>query len=309
VSAFEHDALIYDGRDEFIEHMLPFVRDGIDRGESVLAVTSVDNAVALQDALGADGGRVEFRDSTPWYASPGKAFKSYADYVAQHRVNGDGRLRVIGEPLWPVGSPEAVAEWAKYESVLNVAFAEAPAWIVCPYDASALPDPIVEHALHTHPALHEHGARVSHGSFVDPDTFWALIDDGTRFDEPPPERRIRVTADLAAVRAHVAAAASAAGLSPERVPQLLVAVHEVAINALTHGGGDATLTTWIDGNDFVCEIADGGRGMADRYVGYTDPAQMQRRGRGFWIARQFSDLVEVRSSTSGTRVRLRLRRA
>lgn len=303
---FEHDALVYGGRDDFLEHMVPFVHAGLDRGEAVLAVTSIENADALRGALGPAAEQVDFRDSTTWYASPGKAFKGYADYVASHA--GDRRLRVIGEPVWPVSSSEGVAEWAKYESALNVAFADAPAWIVCPYDAATLPDTIVEHARHTHPTLHDRGARVAHGEFVEPDAFWARVDESTPFRDPPPQRRVPITADLASLRAHVASAASAANVSPANVPHLVVSVHELAINALTHGGGNATLTTWVDGADFVCEVADDGPGLADRYVGYTTPTGTQTRGRGVWMARQLSDLVEVRTSAEGTRVRVRIRR-
>jgi anti-sigma regulatory factor (Ser/Thr protein kinase) len=306
VSAFEHDALLYDGVDGFVENMLPFVRAGLERGDAILAVTSPRNISALRDALGADAERVDYRDSAPWYASPGKAFRGYADYVG---TQPEGRrLRAIGEPVWPVGRPEAVSEWARYESVLNVAFADAPAWIVCPYDTTALPDEILTHALETHPATHAHGRRVPHDGYVATETFWSSLDERVPFAEPPRTRELRVTSELAALRAAVASEARRAGVAPERLPELMLAVHELAINALTHGGGDAVLRTWAEEHDFVCELADDGPGFDRRYAGYVTPTPDDVRGRGLWLVRQITDLVEMRSGPDGTRIRVRVRR-
>jgi anti-sigma regulatory factor (Ser/Thr protein kinase) len=306
VSAFEHDALLYDGVDGFVEHMLPFVHGGLEREEAVLAVTSPRNISALREALGGDRERVGYHDSAKWYASPGKAFRRYAEYVA---AQPEGRrLRAIGEPVWPIGRPEAVSEWARYESVLNVAFADAPAWIVCPYDSAALPDEILTHALETHPTTHAQGRRVAHAEYVATDTFWSSLDVRHPFAEPPRTRELPVTSELAALRAAVESEARRAGVALERLPELLLAVHELAINALTHGEGEAVVRTWTEEHDFVCELADSGPGLERRYAGYVTPSPVDLHGRGLWLARQITDLVEVRSGPHGTRIRVRVRR-
>ena len=57
----------------------------------------------------------------------------------------------------------------------------------------------------------------------------------------------------------------------------------------------------------VCEISDRGRvadPLADRRLPLADGA----RGRGFWIANNVCDLVQVRSGDDGTVVRLHVRR-
>lgn len=306
MSAFEHDTLLYDGVAGFVENMLPFARGGLECGDAVLAVTSPRNISALREALGADADRVDYRESAPWYASPGRAFRGYADYVA---AQPEGRRsRAIGEPVWPVGRPEAVSEWARYESVLNVAFAEAPAWIVCPYDAAALPDEILTHALETHPATHAHGRRMPHKGYIATETFWSSLDERHPLAEPPRTRELRVTSELAALRTAVESEARRAGVVPARLPELLLAVHELAINALTHGGGDAVLRAWIEEHDFVCELADSGPGLEARYAGYVTPSPDDAGGRGLWLVRQIADLVEVRSGPQGTRIRVRVRR-
>ena len=47
------------------------------------------------------------------------------------------RVRIVGEPVWSTLSAAAVTEWTRYESLLNVELALAPAAILCPYDAAA----------------------------------------------------------------------------------------------------------------------------------------------------------------------------
>lgn len=306
MSALAHDALIYEGEDSFLEHMLPFVHGGLEREDAVLAVTSPQNIAALRGALGPDAQRVDFRDSTAWYCSPGAAFNAYASYVDR----SDRPVRVIGEPVWPAGPVGTeTREWAKYESVLNVAFADAPAWIVCPYDATSLPQEVLDHALHTHPTLHDVGGRVGHDKYVTPDAFWSGLDEDASHAPPVHARSLRVTADLAGLRAAVTVEARQAGVPAERIPDLLFALHELAINALTHGGGDARLACWIEDRHFVCELADEGRGIEDRYPGYRIPAPSDLGGRGIWLVRRLCDYVEIHSTPAGTRVRVRVSRA
>ena len=52
-----------------------------------------------------------------------------------------------------------MAEWKRYESFLNVALADYPVGMVCPYDAIRLSQDIVEDALLTHPAIGHGAAR------------------------------------------------------------------------------------------------------------------------------------------------------
>jgi anti-sigma regulatory factor (Ser/Thr protein kinase) len=306
MSAFEHDALLYEGTGALVEHVLPFLYGGVERGEGVLVVTSRTNVEALREALGDVTTSVDFRDSASWYSSPGAAFRRYADYVGA--LEAKRPVRAIGEPVWPVGWKEGVDEWARYESVLNVAFADAPAWIVCPYDVSALPDPILEHAHHTHPTLYDRGRRTAHAEYEEPGDFWSRLDRAAPFAQAIRARRFPVTPDLAALREQVASEAAAAGVPLARLSGFLAAVHEVAINALTHGGGAAAARTWIAGDTFVCEVADVGPGLAEPYAGYRLPDAHETRGRGLWLARQFCDLVELRSSAEGTAVRVHVRR-
>ena len=53
---------------------------------------------------------------------------------------------MIAEPPGLVGHEARVRDWARHESVMNVAFAEHPVTFVCSYDARKLPPEVVRHA-------------------------------------------------------------------------------------------------------------------------------------------------------------------
>src|SRR5690349_2570692 len=87
------------------------------------------------------------------------------------------------------------------------------------------------------------------------------------FDGTPPgrtpdglEQRFDRT-NLVSLRSAVAAHGSALGLAPHRVDDLVLVAHELASNAVRHGGGGGRLRVWrVDGSVY-CEVADVGGGF------------------------------------------------
>jgi len=67
---------------------------------------------------------------------------------------------------------------------------------------------------------------------------------------------------LYALRAAVAAHASQAGLSPARADDLVIAVHELAANAVRHGAGHGRLRVWKSDHALLCEVSDTGAPQA-----------------------------------------------
>jgi len=111
--------------------------------------------------------------------------------------------------------------------------------------------------------------------------------------------------DLHDVRALVAAAATAAGLSPGRANDLVVATSELAANSILHGGGRGLASVWGEGGAIFVEIADAGT-ITDPAVGHVRPAPTCEHGRGLYIANQLCDEVSIDSTATGTRIRLRM---
>src|ERR1700761_3673772 len=77
--------------------------------------------------------------------------------------------------------------------------------------------------------------------------------------------------DLHDVRALVAAAATAGGLSPSRTNDLVVAASELAANSILHGGGRGLASVWGDEGVIFVEVADAGT-ITDPSVGQVRPS-------------------------------------
>jgi anti-anti-sigma factor len=110
---------------------------------------------------------------------------------------------------------------------------------------------------------------------------------------------------LYALRAAVAAHASRAGLPDGRVGDLVLAVHELAANAVRHGAGHGRLRVWKAEGGLRCEISDDGpggapaSGAATSQPGDTVPWSTEY-GHGLWVIRQVADQASVRSGPDGT---------
>jgi anti-sigma regulatory factor (Ser/Thr protein kinase) len=105
------------------------------------------------------------------------------------------------------------------------------------------------------------------------------------------------------VRRLTEAEAEAAGLSGSRAIDLVTAVNEVAANSIRHGGGEGELRSWRETGRLLVQIGDRGQ-ITDPLAGRIRPAVEQLGGRGLWLANQLCDLVQIRSGSDGTVVRL-----
>jgi anti-sigma regulatory factor (Ser/Thr protein kinase) len=111
---------------------------------------------------------------------------------------------------------------------------------------------------------------------------------------------------LYAVRAAVAAHASAAGIPEGRVRDVVLAVHELAANVVRHGAGQGRMRLWITGDGIRCEVADAGAPPAgaggDRpNASSRDAAQWPvEHDHGLWLVRKVADQASVECGPSGT---------
>jgi CheY-like chemotaxis protein len=167
----EHEALVYSTVEEFLAATVPFIREGLEGEEPLLVVTKKANLTALREALNTDAGKVELVDSAAWYRSPRQTLDAYARYVSTRLEEGAEHVRVIGEPVWPRTSARAVAEWKRYESAINAAWRSTPVSVVCPYDASELPENVVSDAKRTHPVLRTGRRTRPSPHYTDPEVF------------------------------------------------------------------------------------------------------------------------------------------
>jgi anti-sigma regulatory factor (Ser/Thr protein kinase) len=301
-----HHALLYASAEQFLATAVPFVAGGLSNGDTVVAVTVDRNAALLREQLGVDASRLSFVAARGWYDTPGRTLAAYYELVDEVTAR-HGFLRVLADMAW-AGDPVETSGWARYESVVNVAFAASPAWMVCGYDVSALPAAAVHGARLTHPELATGVDSEPSRVYTDPETYFAQHNEPL---PPPPEEgfeRVEFFADPSAVRRLVAGNAARLGLPSHRLDDLLVSVNEVVTNAIRHGAGHGHVRLWATGRWVVCDIADPGTAH-DRFLGYLRSDTDADHGHGLWIARQLCDLMDIRTGGPGTTVRLYVRRA
>jgi len=233
-------------------------------------------------------------------ANTGNSIAAYDNTLRQRLQGGAPALRVVGEVNFGP-TPREWAEWTAYESILNCAFADQPAWIVCPYDARVLPEQIVQGALKTHP----HRFADTHGESADYDAPEHLVRALT--PQPAPVtglRELMLDDDPRRFREQLLHETASAGAPPASADGLILAAGEVLANAHRHGDGSSQLRAGLVDRHFVCEISDHGCGHDDPLAGYLPPNPDKSSGAGLWVARQLTTRLELLSSADGLTVRL-----
>jgi anti-sigma regulatory factor (Ser/Thr protein kinase) len=302
-TGFRHEALFYAGRDEFLEGTVPFLEEGILADEPTLVVVAEQKIGWLRSELDALAKRVVFADMNTVGANPARIIPAWNDFVSQH----DGRaLRGIGEPIWAGRSSDELVECQLHEALLNLAFRDAAEFqLLCPYDTSKLESGVIEEAWRSHPHGREGALRRPSPSYREPS--WTDGPFVHALAAPAGARELPLLGlgDLDRVRALVYDEARAFGLTQARTTDLVLAVHEAAVNSLTHGGRPGRLRIWPEGDALVCEISGGGV-IEEPLLGRVRPSLEQERGRGIWLIQQVADLAQFRSDETGTTVRIRV---
>jgi len=109
------------------------------------------------------------------------------------------------------------------------------------------------------------------------------------------------SATLVALRSAVVAHAVTA-VGDDLAEEIVLVAHELATNAVRHGGGGGRLRLWVADGRLCCEVSDNGPGLPDPAgVGTTLPPPNTVGGRGLWIARQMADLT-ITATTAGTTI-------
>jgi AcrR family transcriptional regulator len=292
-----HEALVYSSAEEFLARLLPFVEDGLAAGQPVIAVLEPGKIALLSDALGDQAEDVLFGDAGHLYRRPAHAVAEYRQHLdAQLSARPDLDLvRVIGEVRFG-SSTEEHDGWRRYESMLNESFADYPAWIICPYDARALPERVVADAHCTHRFISTGDRRDESSVYIETDEVVAravLRESGDVDKEPIAGLTIRDESELEQLRRFVGGSARAAGLAPPAVLDVVVAAGELARDALRHG--EASVHVFRNGARWMCDVTgnDSGRTARGAKVGLS-------------IARVVSDRVELSSAADTHTVRLNL---
>ena len=299
---FRHAALLYDGHDAFLSAAVPFIREGLAAGEPVLVAVDPEKSELLRRTLGPQSGDVMFADTASVGANSTNMIAAWDVFLGQDRR---GRpARGIGEPVRGLGEADLV-ETQLHEALLNRAFADADGFeLLCPYDTTSLPVPVLQEACCSHPFIASGHAHHVSPSYRGPDA----VPPAAQAPLGPPPASARTLGfdrhNLAEVRALAADCARTAGLSPAETGQFVLGIHELAANSVRHAGGIGVLRAWTEDGAAVCEARDTGH-IQDPLAGRRPPRPGQLGGWGLWIANAACDLMQIRTGAGGTVIRAR----
>lgn len=296
-----HQALFYRDAEEYLGGISAFIAPALEADEPVAMAVPAPKHELLRGELGASEADIELLDMFELGRNPGRIIPAVQAMIDRH---GSRPLHYVGEPIWPGRSAEEIREATRHEALINLAWPNATIRVLCPYDEVHLHDSVLLDAERTHPRLVRGGRLEPSAAYDGP-----IVPPGCEQPLPPaPSESVELpfhTDDLRQLRRALAQRAREAGLSKDRAAELVLAVNELATNTVKHAHSRGILRFWRAPQEVVCEVEDSG------YI--ADPLAGRRHtlsgagGLGLWMVNHLCDLVEVRTSPTGTTVRVHVR--
>ncbi|WP_410671867.1 anti-sigma factor RsbA family regulatory protein [Amycolatopsis sp. cmx-4-68] len=284
---FRHPALFYRGDSEYLDGVVPFLLEGLDRGEPAAVAVPGRNLLLVEKALEDRANEVRLIDMQRAGRNPGAILPSVLlAFAGEH----PGPVRIVGEPIWAGRSDVEYPACVEHEALINNAFAGRDLAVLCPYDVGALPPDVLADAERTHPEL---------WGLAGPFTSPRFDPDGVRADfscplEPPPaavERAFDI-GQLGSLRGFAEIWAARHGLRRPRRDDFALAIAELTTNSVLYGGGAGVLRLWTQASQVIGEVTDEGT-IAEPLAGRVPPSVTTLGGRGLLLVNRLADLVRT----------------
>jgi anti-sigma regulatory factor (Ser/Thr protein kinase) len=279
-----HHGLLHPATADLAAILAPLITERLVRGQPVLAVLPTTTATRLRTQLPSLAG-LHTTDPGELYRHPGRVLAHYRAWISDKSPDGEP-VTIVAAPDLHRHDTHRAALWMHVDAVTTVALAKCPLTLVCAYPDDPVTADTVRHA---HPSL-LNGATCPNPEHLPAEQFLA------RYPLPPPielaepdlTHTIDHFAQLFRLRRVVADHLARARLPATRQADFMLAISEIATNALEHGVPPANLRLWTTSMSVICEITDTGQGIAP-IAGLLPPPTTQRRGRGLWMAHQLCD--------------------
>lgn len=289
-----HEGLIYSSEAEFLDVLVPFLREGVEAGERALVALPGDRADLLRGRLGpAASGAVQFFDGEEWFRRPGATLFAWNSAFAAALAAGEP-IRAVGEP--PAGrDPARRKQWMRFEASMNRLYPDEPIWGICPYDASS-PQEVLDGCRQTHPTIASSAGRAPSAAYFDARDLAPVF-----AHVPEIDRRASVvltarsTDELGALRRAVAVQARS-HLSVSDAQDLALAVRELSKAAFAESARSVAV--------LAQQAADGGWSCEARLEGVRPSPLAAGRGRvALAIAGIVCHRIELADDADGGLVR------
>jgi hypothetical protein len=299
--SYRHEAFLWHDRDDFTDSLVPFVTDGLDAGEPVMVAVIEEHGEWLRESLGAKADDVKFFDMAELGRNPAKIIPAWQKFLDMD-AGGDGPARGVGEPIWAGRGADELIECQVHEALLNVAVDPTiPFWLVCPYDVTGLEPAVIDEAYRSHPVVIEADAYRGSTSYAGRAHLEMML--GTELPtlvgEPttiPFSRR-----NLGRLHAFLKLEGHVAGLTLRQAADLATVTSGLATDSLERGATSGTIRVWRQPRSVVCEVVDDTH-LDDPLAGRRAP--LVDGADALWAANQLCDLVQLRTTPTGTTIRV-----
>jgi anti-sigma regulatory factor (Ser/Thr protein kinase) len=305
----EHAAGFHGSATALLDQLVPLAEQALKRDEPLVTALqpATERALAdrLDDELASDERIVRLRppDGDPAGASAQTLAARWALELRALSVAKGRPVTVLNEHTTALDGADG-RFWTELDAALNVALADLPVRITCFYPELPLHLEIIDGARRNHPLLITDGELRHNPGHHDPRAVLTARPAARPPVLGPPDVRLSFSAwQLHEVRTTVERALSGHGYERERLEDIVLAVNELATNAVEHGTPEAQLSLWTGQHGLLCEVDDGGT-LRDPLPGLQAPHPAEPRGRGVWIARQLCDSLHVWADGRGTHVRV-----
>jgi hypothetical protein len=186
--------------------------------------------------------------------------------------------------------------------MLNIAIdPDTPFWLICPYDAVTLSRAVVEEAHRSHPVIVDAGSYCGSAHY----TGRAHVDEMFEAELSElvgqPIATVFTAYNVSRLFTYIKLELYIAGLPAGAAGDIAATTQQLALNSLQRGAAEVTVQIWSQPNALICEVVDD-TVIHDLLLGRRVPVDDEHDG--LWHANQLCDLVQMRSSSAGTTVRL-----
>lgn len=179
-----HVCAFFNSRDEQNKVLMPFFKEGIDRGEKAFHI--VDSRLhdahvcACRDCgidveAGERSGQLEIRHWEDAYLKDGYFDGDRMIRILEEVLEGNrdkyGLTRLMGNMEWALETAPGVTDIVEYETKLNYVLPKYPDPIVCVYDLNRHSGSVVMDILRTHPMVIVGGMLQENPLYVPPAAF------------------------------------------------------------------------------------------------------------------------------------------
>lgn len=319
---YRHEAMLFRGDDGFVAAVEPFVREGLDRDESVILALAPHRLQAMRDALR----DVDFRVGGPdcpaapsgvvltWPETASAASRLLPSWQRFATGWGDRPVRGVTEPMWSARRQAEREECLLSEAMLNLAVpSTVPLWLACGYDVDRVPADLLDETFRSHAVVLDASSTETATTYTGAHHVAAVFERALSAPVEPVRRLVIRPGNGAEVGDWVRRWATGWGLGQVRAGRLAGALRQLGQACLADGGLDAVvLLLWQDGHALIGQLTvTDPHGTGHQAAGPDGAAAPQfllaedgPLGAAVARADECADLVQVRCGPSGTVVRV-----